>query len=133
MLSPLAGLMWVAHGLVRRPSVLVALTLLVACLPTGDGDATSVNVSPADLGALALVGAIALRVAGGDRPLSHRAWIPFALVLGSLAVATAASADPATSIAGFIRYVELFVLIPVAVAAAVRDRWDVGLVGGTAV
>jgi murein biosynthesis integral membrane protein MurJ len=125
--------MWVVHGLVRRPSVLVALTLLVACLPTGDGDATSVDVSPADLGALALVGAIALRVAGGDRPLSHRAWIPFALVLGSLAVATAASADPATSITGFIRYVELFVLIPVAVAAAVRDRWDVGLVGGTAV
>ena len=133
LLSPLAAVLWVAHQLVRRPSILVALTLVAACLPGVGGESTSVNVTPADLLALALVGAIGLRVAAGDRPLSHRAWVPFALVLIALAVATVASQDPAASLPGFIRYVELFVLVPVAVAAAVRDRWDVTLVGGTAV
>lgn len=133
LLSPLAGLMWLAHALVRRPSVLVAATLLAACYPSGDSDATSVNVTPADLCALLLVGAVTLRVIAGERPLSHKAWPPFAFVLLALAVSTVASQDPGRSVAGFIRYTELFVLVPVAVAAATRDRWDVAVVGGAAV
>jgi O-antigen ligase len=40
------------------------------------------------------------------------------------------ASDPAGSLVGFVRYTELFVLIPAAVAMALRDRLDVLLVAG---
>jgi hypothetical protein len=72
-------------------------------------------------------------VVTGRRTLSWRAWPPFGLLLAALAVTTVTSQDALTSATGFVRYAELFVLIPVAVAAAVRDRLDVLLVAGTVI
>ena len=100
LLSPLAVLIWAIQAVVRRPSMLVAGTLVIACLPSDRGDvAASVHVTPADLGALVLVAVIGVRVLRGDRPLVHRAWPPFALVLVALAVATVTAQDPGASLA----------------------------------
>ena len=82
---------------------------------------------------VALVEAVAVGVVTGRRSLTWRAWPPFGLLLAALAVTTVTSQDALTSATGFVRYAELFVLIPVAVAAAVRDRIDVLLVAGTVI
>jgi O-antigen ligase len=50
-----------------------------------------------------------------------------AAVIG-FGVATLTSLDPETSMWGFIRYVEIFVVVPVAVVLAMRDRRDLQLV-----
>jgi putative peptidoglycan lipid II flippase len=133
LLSPLAVILAGVRAVVHRPSILVAATLVLDCVPTDRQDvAASTHVAPADLAAVALVAVVALRMLGGERALSRRAWPPFAVLLVALAVTTVASQDAGTSLTGFLRYVELFVLIPVAVAAALRDRRDVLLVTGVA-
>jgi O-antigen ligase len=53
--------------------------------------------------------------------------------LTAFAVATVTASDVAASIVGFVRYSELFVLVPVAVAMSLRDRLDVRLVAGAIV
>jgi murein biosynthesis integral membrane protein MurJ len=134
VLSPLAVALAAARALVRRPSPLVAATLVLVCVPSGRTDvAASTHVAPADIGVVALVAAVAIGVVTGRRSLTWRAWPPFGLLLAALAVTTVTSQDALTSATGFVRYAELFVLIPVAVAAAVRDRIDVVLVAGTVI
>src|SRR5262249_54099105 len=51
----------------------------------------------------------------------------------SFAIATITATDVGTSARGFVRYTELFVLIPVAAALAIRDRRDVLVVAGSIV
>ena len=134
VLSPLAVALAAARALVRRPSALVAATLMLVCVPSGRTDvAASTHVAPADIGVVALVAAVAIGVVAGRRSLTWRAWPPFGLLLAALAVTTVTSQDALTSATGFVRYAELFVLIPVAVATAVRDRLDVLLVAGTVI
>jgi putative peptidoglycan lipid II flippase len=132
LLSPLAVLLAGVRAVVRRPSVLVVATLVLDCAPTNREDiSASAHVAPADIAAVALVAAVAVGVVGGRRTLSRRAWHPFAVVLAVLAATTLTSQDSFASVIGFVRYAELFVLIPVAVAVAVRDRRDVLLVATT--
>jgi O-antigen ligase len=127
-LSPLAWLLTAVDAAVRRPSLMVAATVLLVCVPSGDP--SSSRVTPADLGAGALVALVGFRLLTGERPAARRGWLPFAAVVVSLAVASVTATDVTVSVIGFVRYTELFVLIPVAVAMSLRDRVDVRLVAG---
>jgi hypothetical protein len=133
-LAPLAGLLAAVDAAVRRPSVIVVGALLLICLPSGLGDlSASGRVTAADLAAGLLVAVIAVRFARGERSAVGRGWIPFAAVLFALALATVTASDVSASAVGFVRYSELFVLVPVAVAMSLRDRLDVLLVAGAIV
>jgi O-antigen ligase len=124
-LSPLAAVLAAVDAAVRRPSYVVAAAILLVCVPSGVQDVTtSGNVTPADLGGVAAAGAVALRMLAGDRAATRRGWLPYAALLFSLAIATVTATDVAESLRGFLRYTELFVLIPVAAAMTIRDRKD---------
>jgi O-antigen ligase len=134
LLTPLAWLLTVVAAVVRRPSALVAGTVLLICLPSGISDVSaSGHVTPADLAAGGVVAVLAVRLLGGERSVARRGWLPFAAVLTALALATVTASDVSASVVGFVRYSELFVLVPVAVAMSLRDRLDVILVAGAIV
>jgi O-antigen ligase len=133
-LAPLAWLLAAVEVAVRRPSVVVAGTVLLICLPSGITDVSSSgHITAADLAAGAVVAVLAVRILGGARSVARRGWVAFAAALTAFAVATVTASDVAASIVGFVRYSELFVLVPVAVAMSLRDRLDVRLVAGAIV
>ncbi|MEV6631025.1 O-antigen ligase family protein [Actinoplanes sp. NPDC051470] len=133
VLSPLAVLFAAGTAVKNRPSILVVASIVVVCLPpeignlTGDG-----RITAADLIAGLLVAVLGYRLVGnnGDRALAGRGWLPFAGALVSFALATVIASDVLASAVGFIRYAEIFVLVPVAVAMSLRDRLDVRLTAG---
>ncbi|WP_052443361.1 O-antigen ligase family protein [Streptacidiphilus neutrinimicus] len=113
-----------------NPAQLVALTILLVCVPSGNQDVTAaVHVTPADVGSLVLV-AVTLPFALWRRTrfLSPTTALLLGGVLLAVAMATAASQDPHESLSGFVRFVQIFVIVPAAVACAVRDRRDLRLV-----
>jgi O-antigen ligase len=131
VLSPLAALLAAVDVVLRRPSVLVTATILLICAPSHISDvATSGHITAADLAAGGVVAILAVRLLGGERSSVQKGWIPFAAALTAFAIATVTASDVAASIIGFVRYSELFVLVPVAVAMSLRDRLDVRLVAG---
>jgi O-antigen ligase len=115
-----------------RPSLLVAATVCLVCLPAEVQSVTD-QVTVADLAAVALVAVVAAGLIRGDRLGSPRGWIPFALAVAAFATATVTALDVAASVRGFLRYTELFVLVPVAAAMAIRDRRDTFIVAGAVV
>jgi murein biosynthesis integral membrane protein MurJ len=130
-LSPLTAALTCLRVLLHRPAILVAASILLVCVPSNNTDVSaSVHVTAVDVGTLGLVGLVALRYLSGERALPHSARIAFTGMLVALGVATIASQDVASSLSGFVRYAQLFVVIPVAVMVALRDRRDLMLVGG---
>jgi O-antigen ligase len=129
LLAPVVTLHAVARAVLARPAVFAALTVLLVCVPVGDRDVSAlVHVTAADLGSAALVAAVVPRVLAGARlPPTWLRAVLGAVVLG-LGLATVTSSDPVTSGSGFVRYMQLFVVVPVAVALAVRNRRDLWLV-----
>ncbi|MEV4703385.1 O-antigen ligase family protein [Actinoplanes sp. NPDC049316] len=114
-----------------RPSILVAGTVLLICVPSRISDVSaSGHITAADLGAGLVVAVVAARLLAGDRSVAGRGWLPFGFALASFAAATVTASDVSASVIGFIRYSELFVLVPVAVAMSLRDRLDLFLVAG---
>lgn len=131
---PLQAVRDAARACYRRPSIVTALMILAISVPYRADDVTaSGHVTVADLGAVALTLVTGLRILGGDRPVRLRGVLPFVGVLVALAVATITAQDTGVALLGFLRYVELFVLVPVAVAVSVRDRRDLLLVAGALV
>ena len=129
LLAPVAVVLTAVRAVVDRPALLAAATIVLVCLPAGSRDLTSaVHVTPADIGSAGLVTAVVLRVLAGHRPASSRLWVVLAGVVVAASLATLASPDVATSATGFARYLQLFVIVPLAVAVAVRDRRDVKLI-----
>lgn len=120
-----------ARLLVSRPATLAALTVLLVCVPVG---ASYLPIPPpvtaADLGAACLVGAAGLRVLAGDRLPRSRLWLAVAAVAVGVGISAIASPDPAGSATGLVRYLQIFVLVPVATVLVVRDRRDIWLVCG---
>ncbi|MEV6972662.1 O-antigen ligase family protein [Kitasatospora sp. NPDC093806] len=117
----------------RRPSLLAAATVLLVCVPTGEKDvAAAVHITAADLASLALVALTAVHLLRGRAPAIGRAdAVRFGAVVTAAAVATVGSIDPATSLTGFVRLTQVFVLVPAAVLCALRDRTDQRLVLGS--
>ncbi|REE97707.1 O-antigen ligase [Thermomonospora umbrina] len=110
---------------------MVAAIAVAVCLPYAHGEVGDpVNVTAADVLSLAFVLVMVLLVATGARP-----WPRVALALAAVPVAVAGlttvlSTDPAASLPGYVRFLQVFVLLPLAVLAAVRDRRDVLIAGG---
>ncbi len=122
------------RALLKRPSVLVAGTVLLVTPPSDVEDvSTSGHVTPADVAAVVVIAVVAVRLLRGERIRTARGILPFAAAVVSFVAATLTATDISTSTRGFIRYSELFVLIPVAVAMTLRDRVDVLLVAGAIV
>ncbi|WP_299539330.1 O-antigen ligase [uncultured Streptomyces sp.] len=97
---------------------LVAAVLLLA-LPVREG---SGGVPPADLASGVLVlCAVGRALALKARPLPAGAAAVVCLPVVGLAVATVTAADPAAALPGFVRYLQIFVLVPLAVCLLVRE------------
>ncbi|MFF3621190.1 O-antigen ligase family protein [Streptomyces sp. NPDC002467] len=120
--------------LLRRhwPLLPLAATVLFLLAPLPAGDATaSGKVGPADAASLLLVLVCAVQaVRGRVRELSPLG----VLVLGApgvgLAVATMTAGDPYAALPGFVRYLQVFVLVPAAIVLLVRDAAEFRLAAG---
>lgn len=131
LLDPPTGLLVVGRAMMERPAWLVALSVLLVCVPGGDRDmSASTHVAAADLASVALVLAVVPRVFAGSPLPRARLWGAMAATVIGLGLATVASHDPAVSASGFVRYLQLFVIVPTAVVLAVRDRHDLRLICG---
>jgi len=128
LFGPLEGLVVVVRTVVSRPAWLAALSLLLMCVPMSRDLSASANITPGDLGFAALAVAVVPAVLNGARLPRSRLWLAMAAAIVGFGVATLTSMDPGTSMWGFVRYVEIFVVVPVAVVLAVRDRRDLRLV-----
>ncbi|MBG0828116.1 O-antigen ligase family protein [Planomonospora sp. ID67723] len=114
----------------RGPSALAAATVLLVCVPQERDDLTTASdVTLADLASVALIATAAAALLPAGRRLPGRAWVTVPLVVAATA-ATLASQDVMASLPGLFRYLQVFVLIPLAVIVALRDRMDLWLVGG---
>ncbi|MFD8698720.1 O-antigen ligase family protein [Kitasatospora purpeofusca] len=117
----------------ERPGLLAAATVLLVCVPTGEKDvAAAVHITAADLASLALVALTAVNLLRGRTPALGRAdAVRFGAIVTAAAVATVGSIDPSTSLTGFVRLTQVFVLVPAAVLCSLRDRTDQRLVLGS--
>ncbi|AXE26745.1 hypothetical protein C0216_27870 [Streptomyces globosus] len=121
-------------GLLRRhwPLLPLAATVLMLLAPVPAGDAsTSGKVGPADAASLLLVAVCAVQALRGRvRPLSPLAVLVLGVPALALAVATATAGDPYAALPGFVRYLQVFVLVPAAVVLLVRDAFEFRLAAG---
>ncbi|MFD5098980.1 O-antigen ligase family protein [Streptomyces albidochromogenes] len=105
---------------VRLPLLPLIATVLLLAVPVQAAAAgTSANITPADLASCALV-LVALAGAVRRRPLTPAAALILGLPALGIAVATATAADPAAALTGFVRYLQVFVLVPAAVVLLLR-------------
>jgi hypothetical protein len=118
-------------GLLGRPAIVAALAILAVCVPTSEQNASAaVTVTPADLGCVVLVGMAGLRLLRGGWPPRSRLWVGFGMAALGFAVTTVTAQDPSASLPGLVRYLEIFVAVPIAVVIVVRDRIDLTIVCG---
>ncbi|MFI6631005.1 O-antigen ligase family protein [Nonomuraea fuscirosea] len=117
-----------------RPSLLAAALVLLTCLPAGEELSSGVRPTAADVMSLVLaVAAVAVLL---SRPAAERLpsrVLVFAPVAAAAGVSLLACADVLAGVPGYARYVQVFVVIPLAVLVAVRDRTDTLIVGGALV
>lgn len=129
LLTPAALLLVSVRWVSTRPAVLVALTVLLVCVPLGSRDvAATIHITPGDICAAVLAVAVTAQSFAGRRLPPSRLWWAMAAAVVGFALATVTSLDPANSGSGFVRYVELFVVVPLGVALALRTRRDALLV-----
>ncbi|MEV5896298.1 O-antigen ligase family protein [Nonomuraea fuscirosea] len=118
-----------------RPSLLAAALVLLTCLPARNEELSS-GVRPTAADVMSLVLAVAAVAVLLTRPVAERLparVLVFAPVAAAAGVSLLTSADVLTGVPGYVRYVQVFVVIPLAVLVAVRDRTDTLIVGGALV
>ncbi|MEV0166220.1 O-antigen ligase family protein [Nonomuraea fuscirosea] len=118
-----------------RPSLLAAALVLLTCLPAGHEEPSS-GVRPTAADVMSLVLAVAAVAVLLSRPAAERLparVLVFAPVAAAAGVSLLACADVLAGVPGYARYVQVFVVIPLAVLVAVRDRTDTLIVGGALV
>nr|WP_078630669.1 O-antigen ligase family protein [Streptomyces roseochromogenus] len=86
------------------------------------------NATPADaVSALVVLWAVVHTACQARRPLTRTAAVVLGLPVVGLAVAASGAVTPAEALTGLARYLQVFVLVPVAVVLLVRDRRDARL------
>ncbi|MFJ2787672.1 MULTISPECIES: O-antigen ligase family protein [unclassified Streptomyces] len=85
------------------------------------------TVADAASGLLVLVCLVRV-LRGGARPLTRTAAVVLGLPVLGICLAAIASNDPAASLPGVARYLQIFVLVPAAVLLMIRDRRDFAVV-----
>ncbi|WP_369395121.1 O-antigen ligase family protein [Streptomyces sp. CG1] len=95
------------------------------CLPVAPGGGTT----PADaVSGLVVLWAVVRTSRRARRPLTRTAAVVLGLPVVGIAVAASGALTPGDAVTGLARYLQVFVLVPVAVVLLVRDRRDVRLV-----
>ena len=119
---------WVRRAGALSPVLAVIALLLV---PGGGGaqGGTGGTGTIADAASGLLVLICLVRVLrGGARPLTRAAAVVLGLPVLGICLAAITSNDPAASLPGVARYVQIFVLVPAAVLLMIRDRRDFAVV-----
>ncbi|MCX5056955.1 O-antigen ligase family protein [Streptomyces sp. NBC_00201] len=122
--------------LVPRPAALSALRRAAPVLPVvaviallGLPGAPDSGASPADLACgLVVLWAAVTTVREARRPLTRSAAVVLGLPVVGIAAAATGAVTPGDGITGLARYLQVFVLFPLAVVLLVRDRRDARLV-----
>ncbi|MFI8255397.1 O-antigen ligase family protein [Streptomyces filamentosus] len=117
----------------RRAGALAPVLAVIALLlvPGGGGAQGGTGgtgtVADAASGLLVVVCLVRL-LRGGARPLTVTAAVVLGLPVVGVCLAAVTSHDPASSLPGVARYLQVFVLVPAAVLLTVRDRRDFAVV-----
>ncbi|MEV0389379.1 O-antigen ligase family protein [Nonomuraea sp. NPDC050643] len=122
-------------GALFRPSLPAAVLVLLTCLPVRHDDLSSgLRMTAADVASavLAVVAVAVLLTRSRTDRLPARALV-FAPVAAAAGISALASSDVLASLPGYVRYIQVFVVIPLAVWVTVRDRTDTLIVGGALV
>ncbi|MFF4171225.1 O-antigen ligase family protein [Streptomyces sp. NPDC001744] len=120
-----------ARDRLRRAAALAPVLAVVALLlvPGGADGGTGGTGTVADAASGLLVLICLVRVVrDGARPLTRTAAVVLGLPVLGICLAAITSNDPASSLPGVARYVQVFVLVPAAVLLTVRDRRDFAVV-----
>ncbi|MEU8707835.1 O-antigen ligase family protein [Streptomyces sp. NPDC048565] len=119
----------------RWPLLPLIATVLLLAVPAHDTSAGTVAGVPA----ADLLSGVAVLVCAGRllylrrRPLAPAAALVLGLPAVGLALATVTAADPVAALPGFVRYLQIFVLVPAAVLLLVEDATGFRLVAGALV
>ncbi|MFB7942546.1 O-antigen ligase family protein [Streptomyces sp. NPDC056049] len=122
-----------AREWVRRAGALSPVLAVIALLlvPGGGGAQGGTGgtgtVADAASGLLVLICLVRI-LRGGHRPLTRTAAVVLGLPVFGVCLAAVTSNDPASSLPGVARYVQVFVLVPAAVLLMIRDRRDFAVV-----
>ncbi|MFE4371281.1 O-antigen ligase family protein [Streptomyces sp. NPDC056835] len=114
------------------PAVAVVALLAVPSAPAGDGSAGSGGVADAASGLLVLYCLVRV-LRDRARPLTRTAALVLGLPVLGVGIAAVTAHDPASSLPGVARYLQIFVLVPGALLLLLRDRRDFRLVAGSVV
>nr|WP_229880784.1 O-antigen ligase family protein [Streptomyces alanosinicus] len=115
-----------ALPVLRRAAPVLPVVAIVVLL--GLPVAPDSNATPADAtSGLVVLWAVAHTVRQARRPLTRTAAVVLGLPVVGLAVAASGAVTPAEAFTGLARYLQVFVLVPVAVVLLVRDRRDARL------
>ncbi|MFJ3581393.1 O-antigen ligase family protein [Streptomyces sp. NPDC090127] len=119
---------WARRAGALSPVLAVIALLLVPGGGGADGGTGGTGtVADAASGLLVLVCLVRV-VRSGARPLSRAAAVVLGLPVLGICLAAITSGDPAASLPGVARYVQVFVLVPAAVLLMIRDRRDFAVV-----
>lgn len=114
------------------PVLPVVAVIVLLALPDAPGHEGGATLADAASGAVVLCCAVRL-LYHRRRPLSPTAAMVLGMPVVGIAVAAAGTGVPGTAVAGFSRYLQIFVLVPAAVLLLVRDRRDVRLLAWSVV
>ncbi|MFD7894232.1 O-antigen ligase family protein [Streptomyces sp. NPDC059743] len=114
------------------PAVAVVALIAVPAAPAGDGSAGSGSVADA-ASALLVLYCLVRVLRERARPLTRTAALVLGLPVLGVTVAALTSHEPAATLPGLARYLQIFVLVPGALLLLIRDRADFRLVAGAVV
>ncbi|GAA3220899.1 O-antigen ligase family protein [Actinocorallia longicatena] len=119
------------RAVLRRPIWAIAAVVLSACVPAGrENLEASFHVSPADVSSVAAVVVVGWAGVRHGRRMRPGPAVFLSLLVAWAGCVTLASEDIATSLPGYIRFVQIFIAIPAAVIVAIEDRRDVAILCG---
>ncbi|PCG85276.1 hypothetical protein CIB93_14910 [Streptomyces sp. WZ.A104] len=119
----------------RWPLLPLIATVLLPALPYGVfGGGGGPAVGPADIASgIAVLVCVGRLLYLRQRPLGAAAALVLGLPAVGFAVATVTAADPAAALPGLVRYLQVFVLVPVAVFLLLKDALGFRIVAGSLV
>ncbi|MFH0241521.1 O-antigen ligase family protein [Streptomyces sp. HK10] len=116
----------------HRPALPALATVLLVCVPTYRGPGAGPTLADAASGALVVCcAAWALRARA--RPLDATAAAVLAAPAAGLALAAVTAQDPAAGLTGFVRLLQVFVLVPAALVLTLRSPRHTRLVAASLV
>lgn len=113
--------------------VVAVVALLAVPAPTGNDGASGTGTVADAASGLLVVHCFVMLLRQRARPLTRTAAVILGLPVVGVSAAAVTSYDPAVSLPGVARYLQIFVLVPAALLLLVRDRRDLRFVAGSVV